>query len=79
MKFLILLLCIFGVNCEDCRKASRHPANCFDIEEVLDYVEVAKKLEKSNRELWDLLTEGGFVVDETEVKLELECLRRILS
>jgi Asp-tRNA(Asn)/Glu-tRNA(Gln) amidotransferase C subunit len=59
------------IKCEKCLKESKKPVNCFDIEEILEYVEVAKKLEKSNRELWDLLTEGGFVVDETEPGVDL--------
>lgn len=69
MKLLIFLILISSskIFSEKCPKEFEFNKNCFDIEEILEYVETAKKLEKSDREYWDLLTEAGFVVDETEV------------
>lgn len=63
----MIVLCLQFVKSEKCPERFEAPQKCFDIEEILDYVEVAKKLEEANKNYLEILTEGGFVVDETEV------------
>ena len=68
MKIFTILLCFYFVKCQECPEKFEAPENCFEIEEILDYVEAARKLQQTNEEYLNLLTEAGFVVDETEVR-----------